>query len=987
MNNNTYEEFKEKYQYSLNQSETINYLMNEEIKNYIIKNDSCGCDFLNGILLCDNEQLKNYYFDDRGIEKIVSLNRFYDLLTRYYYYPNKISFFNRTGIFKYLKNEKNTFHFVGKITEELKSELKNENEDIEERNNQLTRLLRKYFDYLKEDFNGNIDYILVFMENVNANLYLQFLDEIRDSLIILAKENTDISFDKIFLNSYLFYKKELRDIYDIASKFKGVDKLYYSTPIVLSMIDKAKKIGKENLNEEETKQFHDYVFTNYAKEVILTHANSSILECLNTYFNEKTIEYFLDDDGLRIIGDNKRTSELLNAKIQFDKLVKSKIFLKILIEKNINNTEDFDLDIKRIYGGRLDNKKSIYYLLNNCIDLGQYEYFYRTFRVLSIENQLDYFKNNLNLLEIENDNIYKGMKRGCYELFKLDFSNISYSIRDLYDILCRVDDYSIEQIECIFSNNKNINEIIYNSTTYYIENMYKVLLMLNNHKLDSIYCSENVLSKLRTNEKIDSVLTSSIETVQKKDIFLNKNTLIDIGEEVKNEYLNEYICTYNKYPKISSQNKYANFLVLFDEIKNKSIKFSILDFYLTNIEYLHTFYVLRKTLNKNDLIEYLDSRSSLITNIIRDNKDYNIRFILGNLEPEILITQYCYERENWMLYCNYEEYHLIFDSSTKYKLSEETLKNDLFIEKFVDHGYDLKEELELSTDNKILINELVSKVNNYKIMKDYIVTGLNDNENEFMTYLRILINSNINIYDIEFLDDMINVIFYNRRIADTYSKYNGIDYESKKLEILNDVKNSSCQDIVNSITNPLTEEIVNVEYELDGEKVIIPTIIYDRDKFTFLVRRMDSGRHINTENHKEKLEYYSTITEKNRSIFYGDSGIKFGYVKVKPSDIVQVNSFDAISQRSSKTKYTERYLKYPEWVSMEELNERTYNHHSYNEIRIYGKYIPDYVISYDEPSLKDLEYSRDNNAVLVKIPRKRYKDAIESCKDPYANWN
>ena len=39
-------------------------------------------------------------------------------------------------------------------------------------------------------------------------------------------------------------------------------------------------------------------------------------------------------------------------------------------------------------------------------------------------------------------------------------------------------------------------------------------------------------------------------------------------------------------------------------------------------------------------------------------------------------------------------------------------------------------------------------------------------------------------------------------------------------------------------------EMINVEYDLDGEKVFIPTIIYDEEEFIFLVRRMSSGSHI-----------------------------------------------------------------------------------------------------------------------------------------------
>lgn len=87
------------------------------------------------------------------------------------------------------------------------------------------------------------------------------------------------------------------------------------------------------------------------------------------------------------------------------------------------------------------------------------------------------------------------------------------------------------------------------------------------------------------------------------------------------------------------------------------------------------------------------------------------------------------------------------------------------------------------------------------------------------------------------------------------------------------IKNST-EDIASSITNPLTKKIVNLEYDLDGEKVLIPTIIYDEEGFIFLVRSMRSGSHIINGNRKEKVEFFSTITEKNRSMYHGDTGIK-----------------------------------------------------------------------------------------------------------------
>ena len=59
--------------------------------------------------------------------------------------------------------------------------------------------------------------------------------------------------------------------------------------------------------------------------------------------------------------------------------------------------------------------------------------------------------------------------------------------------------------------------------------------------------------------------------------------------------------------------------------------------------------------------------------------------------------------------------------------------------------------------------------------------------------------------------------------------------------ILNNVIKSSRENIASSITNPLNKNMVYIEYILNDEKVLIPTIIYDNESYTFLVRRMESG--------------------------------------------------------------------------------------------------------------------------------------------------
>lgn len=883
--------------------------------------------------------------------------------------------------------QNNTDLFVCRMNGKLESE-----SISEEEKEAVIILLQAYFDYLKKDFDNNIEDIITFMKEVYKSLYLHFLNQITDDLINYANGNPDKSVDEIFSNRYVQYGDiDFDGIYDLISKFKSAKSIYYTKSLIIRIIGKTTDFGKLNISDEQITKLRSYIFNKDAKKSILSNLEFDTIDDLVLCFNEDIYDYFLDDEGLNIMDNANIFKKLMDSKISFDKLIKSKLFSSLLSKTYAEDNYEYDANIKYI-NKNLSDKKLIFELLNNYVEEKDYNHFYRVFKSLEEELQLEYFKNHLELISLNIGDLYKGMKKRTYEVFedKIDASNFIYNIRDLSDILDNSSDYSTKQLELIFSNSKNINTIV-NWNNYSIKEIYEKILKLNIPKLLDIYTKEDTLSKIRNNGVLDSIYEAVYDTkIENENILLNKNSLIDIGEENIEEFNYHKINSASEYPTLDTNNKYFKFMLYFYKLENKDIMFKILDFYLTNTKYLSTFYLLRNEMSEEDLRDYFTSRHDLITKIIKENKDISLEYILGDSKRHILLDDFSSDRENFILHCSNNDFTWLFDTKYegKYRLSEDILRDDRFTYKFIDSYEDIKEELKLVCDNEELINELSSKINSYKKMRDYIVSKLNDDEEEFQTYLKILRNSGIDVYSIEFLVDMMDVLFYSKRVSEVFYKYKDIDYEAKKLEILDEVRRNSCEDIASSITNPLLEEKKNVLYKLDGKDVVIPTIVFDKDTFNFLVRRMDNGDHINTDEYEERIEYYSTITEKNRSVFYGNSGIKFGYVNVNPNDIVQVNSYDAISQNSRRNKYIGPYVKYPEWVSMDELNRRTYNRSSYNEIRIYGKHIPDYVLCYDDDITKEtLKYSHEHNVPIVKILRKRYKDAIESCSDPYSNWH
>lgn len=978
----TFKAFRKKYEDRLDEDEVIKFLLNDKIRNYIIENDDY--DFLASIASANNDELRIFYFNEQTIPYIVQCDKFSQVLYRSNFYPNKIKLLDNVVFLSFLTLKHNTRNAVEHITKEIK-EQRNNLELV----NTLKDGLYKLMDYLQLDFSNNIKHISVFMEQLPEEIYKEFLDYILDNLKHTTYKNKELQFDKIFKNDFIKYDSTFGNLEIIINKFKGINNLYYSPSLLYNLIDKSVDYNNNlKISEQELKRLKGYIFNDYCKQIFLRELDYFTLKKLYVCFSNEIIDFLLDDDGLIILENNNKFDKLLSNDIPYDKLTKSKLFA-MLLSKNYTNEQYYDKKINCI-GKSFSSNISFYNLLDKYIELEDYTHFFRIFKILTGDIQLLYFNNNSEkLFKINNPEIYKGAKKEVYNLFKtkLNIKNWIFSDYDLLSILKNKDSYSLEQIEYIFSNKENAFAIINGN---YIKYTYELLLNLNISKINQIYMSEEILSFLRNSNNLNKVygIIENLE-VDVSQLLLNINCLIDIGEKVADKYKKSKIDIFDKLPNIKLCTNYCYFLLYIPRLKNINTLFKILDFYLTNPKYLSTFFILRSGLKEEVLQEYLNSRKELITKIIQENK-CDLSLILGELPDKLRKNEFFKERENIALHLSTSDYFSLFrdDFNGKYRLDKKTINDENFIRKFIGcyNTNTAEKALKLITDDEELIQKIFSKIKLYIDMKKKIINNLNDSIDEFMTYLKILINSGINVFEIEFLKDMIDVIFNNKRIKEVYIKYENINLEKIKLEILSNVIKFSRENIAASITNPLENKVVYTEYMLDNEKVLIPTIIYDKETYTFLVRRMDSGQHFYDGTYKDGLECYSTITDKNRSMFYGNTGIKFGYIRVIPEDIIQVNSFDAISQSSNSNKYISPYIKYPEWVSMEELNKRTLENKSYNEIRIKGKYIPDFVVSYDEPNEKTLRYSHEHSTPMVKILRKNYPNAVEECEDPYSHW-
>ena len=999
-----YDSFKKTYRIRIYNNLLIDLLFDKNTRDYIIEHDDGF--FLADIASSPSNKLRNFYFNE---ETIPIYSKSKSVISRIIscggdLYPNKIKLFDNEEFFSVISSYNLTEKFVDTITEEIHpshswngpKKVEPESIDI------LKNLLLKYLRYLQKDFDNHINSISMIMNRIHHEWYEEFLGIILNDLKKFAKENIDFEFDTLFDSSYITYNNNYANfnkIESIINEFYGIDNLYYCPILIKSLVEKSTDRIKNRIliSKEQLDWLHSYIFNSQAKEALLKDADSFMFKQLYLLYSKEFINYFLDDEGLSILDNSNKFNKSLSYYVPYDNLTNSNLFAKLLV-KNYPKSSDYDSKIKKI-SKTFEDYKSIFNLLDRNIENKDYSYFYRIFKDLSSTNQLVYLKNNfVRLLGINNNDLFKGMKNKAYELFKndVDIANWIFSAYDLANMLENKNDYSEEQFEIIFSNPTNIS-IIFNSGQ--LQEIYKNLLNLNILNINNIYMSDEFISKLRNANKLDKIfgIAKDIE-IDIRKLMLNKESLIDIGEETIENNKNSLIFGNDKYPELKAGSKYFNFLCYTYNLKDKTLLFDILDFYLTNERYLSTFYILRSSLKKEDLKQYFTSRKDLITKIIKENKSNNIKFILGNLSKDELTCEFSKERENILLYCTSKDFHNIFINGPidGYELSDDVLYSELFVEKFDtyysnkelndEYFQDIEKDITFANNDETKAKKIISKLREYcdlKINIEDSLLGFNDN---FESYLKVLIMSGLDVYNFDFTRDMIDALLLNKRIKEVSLKYYGQNLEEKKSNVLNDIIRKSRENIVSSITNPLNKKAIPIEYKLDGKIVVIPTIVYDGDPYTFFVRRMHSGKHINTLKHKVGVECYSTITEKNRSVYYGDTGVKFGYVGIKPEDIVHVNSIDAISRSEINNRYKRTSLKYPEWVSMEELNRRTLRNGSYNEIRVKGKYRPEYTLSYDEPNVLTLRYSYNNNTTLVKVLRKAYPKAIENCEDIYSDW-
>lgn len=560
--------------------------------------------------------------------------------------------------------------------------------------------------------------------------------------------------------------------------------------------------------------------------------------------------------------------------------------------------------------------------------------------------------------------------------------------RELSKLLNNRNDYSSKYIEDVFLDEKTIKYLI-NCRSF--SSIYNDILKTNNSKLLNYYLGNDFINLLKDNDKLYIIYNDFCFSDTDIDVgFLFNHDILDyIGKAVALEYKKHNI--YHWAGGISSfRSNYFDFIYLALHKFDTDDLFKMMDYYLTHTEYIALLRYFRTFIGEEKYHEYLESRRDLITEVINRNSNDDIHLIIENKYQSNILEDQIKGRENSLISCDALSFEYtvgpIYDPpKDKYILSEKILNHPRFVNKFIDSDSDVGKLLKLVTDDNDYVDKMTKHVILLRKLKEKIIDNLGDSIDEFKSYLQILDRSLLKETP-EFINDMIDVIFYNNRIEEVYEKYKNVSLEKMKLNLLNKIIKQSRESIVSSLTNPFEKKIELLDYKLDGKVVKIPTIIYDGDDYNFLIRRVNSGNYYYSGSFKESESSYSIINEKNRSVFYGDSGVISGFITVNPEDITHINSFDAISRSQESDKYVKSLLKYPEWVTADKLNKDTLYNDSYSEIRILGKYVPDFYVSFDEPDEKCVETLNRYGSTLVKILRKNYPNAIEETEDPYKCW-
>ena len=424
------------------------------------------------------------------------------------------------------------------------------------------------------------------------------------------------------------------------------------------------------------------------------------------------------------------------------------------------------------------------------------------------------------------------------------------------------------------------------------------------------------------------------------------------------------------------------------DIENESTKnffsfyylpvFRMLDYALENEKYIN-FYLLMKPFSKTWISNlYYEVSKDKIRKIFNDDMKSDSFLALAFLEKEKFFDYFPYEEKRLFKNCNTKIYKILIENEV---LPKEIIINDSFLENY----------------KKLKINEQIE-----------IVSLLINNEypKEFTDKLIELYNKKISSHNFEILTEDSNfkscsydlISKWKREIIDS-SLYKKGEIKSDPLliEILNSdnlfekfdkdyfsilyfyylkCRNYSTESIVNSLykLNEFNSDVVEMKETKFNILARVKTSFDAKDLFESFEKRTFCG--------------YSILCENNFS-HYGDEPLFGYYSNVTPNLISHVFPKDSLSR--SYAKYEKDLSKWDStWLDIDDLNKKTYNNRTYNQLCIRTKdnegniLLPDCIVSTNE-IYRDRDINVAKKYGIKTLILKKNKLTIEENKDIFGH--
>ena len=958
-------------------SELEIFLLNNKVKEYIFHND--GDKILGLIANLPSDKIRDFYFNEDEVNRLISLDKFqYNVLYLDNYYPNKIKLLKQSYFLESLTKRK---YFLGMTLEYLIGEI-NSNNELKDLDISLKYIdVIELMEYYLKDIGAYLDILPLAFDKLPFELHKYLL--LNNIDIIKSYANT-VSFylDFLFNKYFKDYKGKnyLDELLEMVSYYKDCPNVcgsYQLSNNIISYFNNHKNVDMENYREKIVDSFNN----NAMKMGFLKNTNYFALDFFRLLFcsNMDTIRYYLDEEGVDIlVKEENKFSKLFARDFDISFLFRERYFAEAL-NKTAISKEKFDN-----YLNYTHNLNNIYDLLNNFLKSGYYEKFYYAFSYLNDKMQLDYLNKNKKIFvsNLSKSNmLIKGCKKSCYYVFSncINYEEYSYSSYELKKILEDVTSYDSKQLIDIFTNTKVIDNVL---SSEYFSHLFVLILNLNLDEITDVYLSDDVQRKIRDNNLVKKMYHNlgdlKCNYMKTFMIYDNLKVISDCAKEEE-----------KWFDFLSPIDRLSSFFYFYNsikKIKNKELSFRLLDYFLFYDCNLTCFYKIRSSLDDDGLKEYFDSRRDKITNFINKNNCSQLYNIFEGLSKDMLEKEITKDRESLIYGLNASTFNNIFCYKLDglYKFD----RDDYDVERLVS----VLEDVYFPNIERVFTSDKIRKeikegIDSYKKIRKTVLKLLNDNIKDFKDYLIIIYSSSyfksLDIKYITFINDMKELVLGHNysKALELFEKYCDDDLEQIKLSILKEVENKAKESILSSLTDLSTCEETHEEYAVGDKKYNIRVIYFDGDDYQFLVRSMHSAEHLFNGNYIDKIEYYSTIYNDNRSMYCGNTYLKFGYCSIPLEDIIYTVPIDAICYNFDERKYGFKGAILPKWLSNDDLNIKTKQSGGYNEIRIKGLHIPDFVISYDEPNNKTVVYAGEHDVPMVKILRKSYPNAIEFGED------